>query len=261
MDRGAADEEPSDARAFALVRWGLRFADPVTEAAYVAAWTQKMMRPARIVGVFLLLFNLQALVTNPLWIRPAELAGRLAWMHVGLSAVLVVALASGSTRWGRKHFLDGCLLCALTDPIAIITFYSVMPVESFHAQALVGAGQIFALVATLVIGHLGFVRSLIASAGFAVGFHYVLVHVPRSSVEANRLGMLFHVINATCLLACFLGERRDRRLFLNERLLREARARSERRLRQDAQQLTGEVRGQVAARSRELSEALARAGR
>lgn len=259
MDRGAVDEA-SDARAFALGLWGLRFADPETEAAYVAAWTQKMLRPARIVGVFLLLFNLQALVTNRLWIQP-ELAGRLAWMHIGLSAVLVATLAAGSTRWGRKHFLDGCMICALADPVAIITFYSVMPTDSFHAQALVGAGQIFALVATLVIGQLGFVRSLIASAGFAVGFHYVLVHVPRATVEANHLSLLFHTINATCLLACFLGERRDRRLFLNERLLQRARERSELRLREHAQRLTGEVRGHVAARSRELSEALARTER
>src|SRR5664279_1903490 len=105
VDRGGRDDGPSDERAFALVRWGLRFSDPTTETAYVAAWTQRMLRPARIAGVFLLLFNLQALVTNPLWIRPAELAGRLAWLHVGLSAVLIVALVAGSTQWGRKHFL------------------------------------------------------------------------------------------------------------------------------------------------------------
>jgi hypothetical protein len=259
VDRGAADDDRGDARTFALVRWGLRFAEPATEAAYVAAWTQKMLRPARIAGVFLLLFNLQALVTNRMWMS-AELAERLAWMHVGLSAVLVAALVGGYTRWGRTHFLDGCLVCALTDPVAIITFYSVIPIESLHAQALVGAGQIFALVATLTLGKLGFFRSLVASAGFATAFHYVLVHVPRSGVETTRLTLLFHTINATCLLACFLGERRDRRLFLNERLLSSVRARAELRLRQNAQQLSGEVRGQVAARSRELSEALARAG-
>ena len=260
MDRGAVDDDQSDARAFALKRWGLRFAEPVTEAAYVAAWSQKMMRPARIAGVFLLLFNLQALVTNRMWMA-AELAARLTWVHVGLSAVVVAALVAGYTRWGRTHFLDGCLACALTEPVAIIAFYSVIPIESLHAQALVGAGQIFALVATLTLGKLGFFRSLVASAGFAVAFHFVLGHVPRSGVETTHLTLLFHTINATCLLACFLGERRDRRLFLNERLLSSARARAELRLRRDAQQLSGEVRGQVAARSRELSEALARVGR
>jgi hypothetical protein len=87
-----------------------------------------------------------------------------------------------------------------------------------------------------------------------------MVHVPRPAGEAGRLSVMFHSINATCLLARFLNERRDRRLFLNEQQLRLARARSELRLRQDAEQLGGEVRSQVAARSRELSEALARAG-
>jgi hypothetical protein len=260
VDGRVADGDPSDARAFALARWGLRFADSATEASYVAAWTSKMLRPAQLVGVFLLLFNVQALVTNPLWMAPG-LASRLAWIHLALSAVLVVSLVSGKTRWGREHFLDGCLVIALTEPVAIVAFYAVMPAASFHAQALVGAGQIFALVATLIIGHLGFARSLVASAGFSIAFHYIMVHVPRPAGEAGRLSVMFHAINATCLLACFLNERRDRRLFLNEQLLRLARARSEMRLRRDAEQIGGEVRSQVAARSRELSEALARVGR
>ncbi|HET9988718.1 MAG TPA: hypothetical protein VFQ65_09360, partial [Kofleriaceae bacterium] len=39
-----------DARAFALVRWGLRFARRETEAAYTAAQVSAMLRPIRIVS-------------------------------------------------------------------------------------------------------------------------------------------------------------------------------------------------------------------
>jgi hypothetical protein len=237
--------------------WGLRFKQRETEAAYTTAWTAGMVRPSRVIGAFLLVFNLQALITDRLWMKSADVADRMAWVHVALAAVLAIALALGYTAWGRRHFLDACLVTALTAPLAISAFYTMVPLDILQSQALVGGGQIFALVATLVLGQLGFARGVIASLGFALAFHYILVHVPRPGAEAHDFVLLFHMINATCLLANFLGDRRDRRLYAQEQLLRLERATSERRLREHARTLSGEVRSEVAERSRRLAEALA----
>lgn len=259
---GAGDDtESTDLRAFALTWFGLRFARPETETAYVGAWIGRMLRPARIAAVMFLVFNVAALATNARWMYSADVAAKLAWVHGAAIVVLLGALAAGYTAWGRAHFLAGCLACALAAPAMTITYYAVMPVEAFAGQPLVGAGQIFCLVATLVLGAFGFVRGAIASAGFTIAFHFILLRVPHPAIEARSLTMLFHSINVTCLLAAFLGERRDRRLFANEQLLRRARERSERLLRRDARQLHGELRQHVAARSRALSEALVTAGK
>ena len=258
---GAGDDtEVDDARAYTLAWFGLRFAQRETEDTYVAEWIGRMVRPARIVVVLFLIVNVVALAASAHWISPAELATKLACVHAGAIAVLLAALGGCYTAWGRAHFLAGCVACALVAPAVAIAYYAVMPVDAFAGQPLVGAGQMFCLVAVLVLGTFGFIRGAIASAGFTAAFHYILSRVQHPALEARNLTMLFHAINVTCLLAVFLGERRDRRLFANEQLLWRARARSERRLRHDVQQLHGEVRQQVATRSRALSEALATAG-
>lgn len=255
---GAGDDsEADDVRAFALDRFGLRFSDRATETAFVSAWIDRLVKPARIAAVFFLLFNVLAVATNSPWMHSPVAAAQIAWFHGGAIAVLLATLAASYTRWGRTHFLAGCVACALAAPALTIAYYAVMPVSAFEGQAIVGGGQIFCLVGTLVLGTLGFVRGAIASAGFALAFHYILARVPHPAIEARNLTMLFHSVNLTCLLAVFLGERRDRRLFANEQLLQRARARAELRLRHDAQRLQDEVRQQVAARSRALSEALA----
>jgi hypothetical protein len=133
--------------------------------------------------------------------------------------------------------------------------YAGLPAASFRGDAIVGSEQIFFVVATLILANLGFVRSVIASIAFAAVFQYVLVHIPRPASEARSLAVLFYLITATCLLASFFADRRDRRLFMNEQLLARERERSEQALRSDVSALSGELQHQ---RSRPLAEALER---
>ncbi|HET9990135.1 MAG TPA: serine/threonine-protein kinase, partial [Kofleriaceae bacterium] len=203
--------------------------------------------------------NAVSLITDRIF-SPAEVANRNMWQHLGAIVLTLVGLAAANTQWGRRNFFDGYLAFMMTGPVMAVWSYRAASTETLLARphSIVGGELIFFLLATVIIGNLGFVRSVIASVAYALAFQYVLLHVPRSESEARSLSVLFYLIAATCLLATFLADRRDRRLFMNEQLLLRERERAEHVLRADVTGLSGELQHQLAERARALTEALAR---
>jgi hypothetical protein len=215
-----------------------------------------MLRPVRIVIAFFVVVNVVLLIAEHILVAP-DIANRNIWQHLGAIVFSLAGLAMMRTHWGRRYFFGMYLAGLLTGPVMAAASYHATPAEAFvvSPHSIVGGELIFFLLATVIIGNAGFVRSVIASVTYAAAFQYVLVHVPRAEAETRSLAALFYLINATCLLASFLADRRDRRLYMNEQLLLRERERAEHVLREDVTDLSDELEHQ---RTRTLDETLAR---
>ncbi|MEW5849386.1 MAG: adenylate/guanylate cyclase domain-containing protein [Myxococcota bacterium] len=213
---------------YELNRFTLWFRDPSIERDYQVAWGRRALKPLRWSMALAVFVMLQGIVTDR-YLATAEAAARMVWIRVGIGIPLLLAIFALTWLPAAQRRLQDTVTAGLFLLLLTLMLPSLIYAPPSPPIVILGSTQLI-LVSTFVLFSLGFVRSTMFALGVLAGTHFAVHYHHMTGPDVFGIFFMQHLTTLVCTVGGYLTERRDRQLFVDERLLAEERDVSERLL-------------------------------